>query len=85
MIDYDTGQCPAGALGWQSLMAAIEEASPSDESEWIEFGANLDLRAKADWPVLEQAIVAFANREVARAAQHLDVRNLMVTGLEPAT
>ena len=83
MIDYDTSQYPAGALGWQRLLEAIENASPGDESEWIEFKANLDLRQKVDRPVLAKAIVAFANREVARAAQHFEGRGLIVIGLEP--
>lgn len=83
MIDFDTSQYPAGALGWQGLLEAIETASPGDESEWIEFKANLDLRQKVDRPVLAKAIVAFANRDVARAAQHFDGRGLIVIGLEP--
>ena len=83
MIDYDTSQYPAGALGWQGLLEAVENASPGDESEWIEFKANLDLRQKTDRPVLAKAIVAFANREVARATQHFDGRGLIVIGLEP--
>lgn len=83
MIDFDTSQYPAGALGWHGLLEAIENASPGDELEWIEFKANLDLRQKVDRPVLAKAIVAFANRDVARAAQHFGGRGLIVIGLEP--
>lgn len=83
MIDYDASQFPAGALGWQGLLEAIENASPGDESEWIEFKANLDLRQKTERPVLAKAIVAFANRDVARAAQYFEGRGLIVIGLEP--
>lgn len=85
MIDFDTSQYPAGALGWQGLLEAIDNASAGDESEWIEFKANLDLRQRADRPVLAKAIVAFANREVARAAQHFEGRGLIVIGLEPGS
>lgn len=83
MIDHDTSQYPAGALGWHALLEAIENASPGDESEWIEFKANLDVRRKIDRPVLAKAIIAFANREVARAAEHFEGRGLIVIGLEP--
>lgn len=83
MIDFDTSQYPAGTLGWQELLGAIEKAAPGDESEWIEFKANLDLRQKINRPVLAKAIVAFANRDVARAAQHFHGRALIVIGLEP--
>lgn len=83
MIDFDTSQYPAGALGWHGLLEAIDSASPGDESEWIEFKANLDPRQKVDRPALAKAIVAFANRDVARAAQHFEGRGLIVIGLEP--
>lgn len=83
MIEYDTSQYPTGALGWHALLQAIEYASSADESDWIEFKANLDLTQKTARPVLAKAIVAFANRDVARAARHLDGRALVVIGLEP--
>lgn len=83
MIDFDTSQYPAGVMGWRWLLEAIDNASPGDESEWIEFKANLDPRQKINRPVLAKAVVAFANREVARAAQHFDGHGLIVIGLEP--
>lgn len=83
VIDYDTSQYPTGTLSWQELLGAIEKAAPGDESEWIEFKAKLDLCQKINRPVLAKAIVAFANRDVARAAQHFDGRALIVIGLEP--
>lgn len=83
MIDYDTSQYPEGLIGWQALLSAIENASQGDESEWIEFKSNLDLRERTARPVLAKAIVAFANREVARAAEHFGGRGIIVIGLEP--
>lgn len=83
MIDYDTSDYPSGSLGWARLLEAIESASPSDESDWIEFKANLDLSKRTARPILAKAIVAFANRHVARAARHLNGRALVVIGLEP--
>lgn len=83
VIDYDTSQYPAGVGGWQALLQAIECASSTDESDWIEFKANLDLTKRTDRPALAKAIVAFANRDVARAARHLGGRALVIIGLEP--
>ena len=83
MIEYDTSQYPAGSMGWTALLEAIENASPGDESDWIEFKANLDLSERTARPVLAKAIVAFANRDVVRAARHLGGRALVVIGLEP--
>lgn len=83
MISYDTSEYPTGVRAWQVLLEAIETASPSDEADWIEFKANVDLTKKAERPIIAKAIVAFANRDPARATRQLGGRALIVIGLEP--
>lgn len=83
MIDFDTSKYPTGVVGWQRLLNAIEGANPADESEWIEFKANVDFSTREHRPVVAKAIVAFANRDPERARQWLDGRALVVIGLEP--
>lgn len=83
MINYDSSSLPFTLADWTAFLAAIDEASPADESYWIEFKANLDLRNKVERPVLAKAIVAFANRDVARASEYLGGRAVITVGLEP--
>ncbi|MGY0541388.1 AlbA family DNA-binding domain-containing protein [Nocardioides sp. YJ-D4] len=85
MIDFDTTRLPFTLTEWAAFIAAIDNAAPEDESDWIEFKANLDLHARTERPVLAKAIVAFANREVARAAPHLGGHAVITVGLEPGT
>lgn len=83
MIDFDVTTYPTGVRAWQDLLAAIENANKGDETEWIEFKANLDLTKKVHRPVAAKTIVAFANRDPLRAARYLEGRALLVVGLEP--
>ncbi len=83
MIDYDTTSLPFSLAEWSTFLAAVDAASPSDESDWIEFKANLNLSKRVERPVLAKAIIAFANREVNRAAAHLGGRAVITVGLEP--
>lgn len=83
MIDYDTTALPFTLAEWTAFLTAVDGAAPEDESDWIEFKANLDLNNKIERPVLAKAIVAFANREVSRASKHLGGRAVITVGLEP--
>ncbi|MDQ6525135.1 ATP-binding protein [Nocardioides sp. LHD-245] len=84
MSDFDTSALPSGTLGWTAFLGAIENGTIPDESEWLEFKANLDLTKKSERPVLAKAIVAFANRDADLAARHMDGRGIVVVGLETA-
>ena len=82
MSDFDTSALPSGTLGWTAFLEAIENGAIPDESEWLEFKANLDLAKKSERPVLAKAIVAFANRDADLASRHMDGRGIVVVGLE---
>lgn len=82
MSDFETSTLPSGSLGWNAFLEAIENGTIPDESEWLEFKANLDLTKKTDRPVLAKAIVAFANRDADLAARYMDGRGIVVVGLE---
>lgn len=82
MSDFDTSTIPSGTRGWTAFLNAIEDGTIPDESEWLEFKANLDLAKRPERPVLAKAIVAFANRDSELAARHMDGRGIIVVGLE---
>ena len=83
MIAYDTTKAPTGHLGRQRLLNAIYEASATDENEWVEFKAGVDPSTKAGCAHIARAIVAFANRDPARAQRWMDGNAYVIVGLEP--
>lgn len=83
MIDYDVTVTPMGPLGMQRLLGAVESAHPNDESEWIEFKADLDPTSKEGAATIAKAIVAFANRDPDRAQRWCAGHAYIVIGLAP--
>ncbi len=83
MIEYDTTKAPKGHLGRQRLLDAIYKASDADENEWVEFKAGVDPSTKAGYAHIARAIVAFANRDPARAQRWMDGYAYVIVGLEP--
>lgn len=83
MIEYDTTQAPTGHLGRHRLLHAIHEASGADVNEWVEFEAGLDPSTKAGYAHIARAVVAFANRDLARAQRWTNGNAYVIVGLEP--
>lgn len=83
VIEYDTTRAPTGHLGRQRLLDAIYKASGADENEWVEFKAGVDPSTKAGYAHIARAIVAFANRDPARAQRWMDGNAYVIVGLEP--
>lgn len=83
MIDYDVTVTPMGTLGMQRLLEAVENAHPHDESEWIEFKADLDPTTKNGASAIAKAVVAFANRDPDRAQRWCGGHAYVVVGLAP--
>lgn len=83
MIEYDTTKAPTGHLRRQRLLDAIYKASGADENEWVEFKAGVDPSTKAGCAHIARAIVAFANRDPARAQRWMDGNAYVIVGLEP--
>nr|WP_246321735.1 ATP-binding protein [Nocardioides panzhihuensis] len=67
----------------QRLLEAVEAADPNDESEWIEFKADLDPSTKDGAATIAKAIVAFANRDPSRAQRWCGGHAYLVIGLAP--
>lgn len=83
VIEYDTSRAPTGYLGRQRLLDAIYRASGADENEWVEFKAGVDPSTRAGYAHIARAIVAFANRDPARAQRWMDGNAYIIVGLEP--
>lgn len=83
MIDYDVSVAPVGVLGIQRLLDAIEKGHPNDESEWVEFKADLDPNTKDGAAAIAKAIVAFANRDPDHAQRWCGGHAYIVVGLAP--
>jgi hypothetical protein len=83
LIDYDVTVAPIGTLGMQRLLEAVENAHPNDESEWIEFKADLDPNTKDGAAAIAKAVIAFANRDPDRAQRWCRGHAFVVLGLAP--
>jgi hypothetical protein len=66
-----------------ALVRAVEAAQPEDEHLWIEWKSSLDLNASAGQAHVAKAILGFANRHPATAAQHAGGYAYMLVGVQP--
>jgi hypothetical protein len=85
MLDLDTSALPSGAVGWARFLQAVEQADPTDETEWLEFKAGTDPTSKDGRAALAKAIVAFANRDPERAGRWLGGYAVVLVGIEPGS
>jgi hypothetical protein len=66
-----------------AVVDAVLAASPTDESDWIEWKSSLDLSGKAVRGTLARHILGLANRPPQEAAGHVGGRGFVVVGAEP--
>jgi hypothetical protein len=82
-IDVDISGPVHGIAGKQELIRAVLGADPSDESDWLEWKTELDLRQKPGCFHVAKAILGMANRTVEAAARSCGGYGYVVIGAEP--
>lgn len=82
-LDIDTSQALRRPGDLVALVRAIDNASPADEPDWLEWKSELDLTAAAGRFAVTRAILGLANRVPARAAKHCTGLGYVVVGAEP--
>ncbi len=85
MLDLDTSRLPGRPAEWQALLAAIHEAAPNDEQQWLEWKSCIDLSSRDDvGTILAKAILAMSNRDPDEAVRCVGGYGIVVIGVEPA-
>ncbi|MEV6533698.1 hypothetical protein AB0M86_29570 [Streptomyces sp. NPDC051639] len=87
-LDFDSRHAPRRAAQYLDLVKAVRSASDADETDWLEWKSQLDLKPanKADKSALvhiARAIVGFANRQPDEALRNVDGYGYFVVGVDP--
>jgi len=82
-LDLDASRPLRGIDSRRDLVHAIVRCHPSDESEWLEWKTDPDLKTKAGCFHLAKAILGMANRPVEVAARACGGYGYVVLGVEP--
>lgn len=84
MLNFDASQALRNPGHYAALLEAIHEAHPSDETQWLEWKSELDLKSAEGRFALAKEILAMCNRWPADM-QSIAGRGVVVVGLAPGT
>lgn len=82
-IDLDLSRALRGVDGLRSLVHAVVAGDSSDESEWLEWKTDLDLKTRPGCLHVAKAILGMANRAVEVAARTCEGFGYLIVGAEP--
>lgn len=82
MLAFDTAR-PLRQADFPDLVEAVVNATPSDESDWLEWKSTLDLSSKAAHSHIARAVLGFANRLPDDAAGFAGGCGYLLVGVEP--
>lgn len=83
ILGIDTSRRIVGLHGYTALLDAVENASPEDEDEYIEWKRTHDLSSTPGAFAVARAILGFANRDPAIAARKFEGCAYLIVGAEP--